>query len=238
MKKLYIILLVTLLTNFSLSQSYNYNEAKEFIISGIITSLDNEELLEYATITLLNPDDNSVITGGISDKSGKFSIPAQPGKYNILIEFISFKNYNLNSVDLNKDLDLGKIKLELDYESLDEIEIIAEETSVEIRLDKKIYTVGKDLTVRGGTGTDVLDNIPSVSTDIDGNILLRGNDAARILINGKPSRLVGVNSSFIKELPADAIEKVEVITSPSARYEAEGSGGIINIILRKSKKLG
>ena len=105
-------------------------------------------------------------------------------------------------------------------------------------MDKKIYTVGKDLTVRGGTGTDVLDNIPSVSTDIDGNILLRGNDAARILINGKPSRLVGINSSFIKELPADAIEKVEVITSPSARYEAEGSGGIINIILRKSKKLG
>ena len=82
-------------------------------------------------------------------------------------------------------------------EPLGEIEIFAEETSVEIRLDKKIYTVGKDLTVRGGTGTDVLDNIPSVSTDIDGNILLRGNDAARILINGKPSRLVGVNSSFI-----------------------------------------
>ena len=238
MKKLYNILFFIILTNLSFSQSYNYNQAKEFIISGIISSLDNEELLEYATITLLNPDDNSVITGGISDNSGKFSIPAQAGKYNILIEFISFKNYNINSVDLNKDLDLGKIKLELDYESLGEIEIIAEETSVEIRLDKKIYTVGKDLTVRGGTGTDVLDNIPSVSTDIDGNILLRGNDAARILINGKPSRLVGINSSFIKELPADAIEKVEVITSPSARYEAEGSGGIINIILRKSKKLG
>ena len=157
MKKLYNVLFFIILTNLSFSQSYNYNQAKEFIISGIISSLDNEELLEYATITLLNPDDNSVITGGISDNSGKFSIPAQAGKYNILIEFISFKNYNLNSVDLNKDLDLGKIKLELDYESLGEIEIIAEETSVEIRLDKKIYTVGKDLTVRGGTGTDVLD---------------------------------------------------------------------------------
>ena len=187
MIKLYNILFFTLLINLSFSQSFDYNQAKEFIISGIISNIDNEELLEYATITLLNPDDNSVITGGISDNLGKFSIPARSGKYNILIEYISFKNYNLNNIDLNKDLDLGIIKLELDYESLGEIEIVAEETSVEIRLDKKIYTVGKDLTVRGGTGIDVLDNIPSVSTDIDGNILLRGNDAARILINGKNS---------------------------------------------------
>ena len=238
MKKLILFLNIFFTTIYLFSQSNNYNQTKEFIISGVISSLESEELLEYATITLLDPNDNNVITGGITDNLGRFSIPAQSGKYNILIEFISFKNLNLNNVDLNKDLNLGKIKLELDYESLGEVEIIAEETSVEIRLDKKIYTVGKDLTVRGGTGSDVLDNIPSVSTDIDGNILLRGNDAARILINGKPSRLVGINSSFIKELPADAIEKVEVITSPSARYEAEGSGGIINIILRKSKKLG
>ena len=238
MKKLILFLYIFFTTIYLFSQSNNYNQTKEFIISGVISSLESEELLEYATITLLDPNDNNVITGGITDNLGRFSIPAQSGKYNILIEFISFKNLNLNNVDLNKDLNLGKIKLELDYESLGEVEIIAEETSVEIRLDKKIYTVGKDLTVRGGTGSDVLDNIPSVSTDIDGNILLRGNDAARILINGKPSRLVGINSSFIKELPADAIEKVEVITSPSARYEAEGSGGIINIILRKSKKLG
>ena len=238
MKKLILFLNIFFTSIYLFSQSNNYNQTKEFIISGVISSLESEELLEYATITLLDPNDNNVITGGITDNLGRFSIPAQSGKYNILIEFISFKNLNLNNVDLNKDLNLGKIKLELDYESLGEVEIIAEETSVEIRLDKKIYTVGKDLTVRGGTGTDVLDNIPSVSTDIDGNILLRGNDAARILINGKPSRLVGINSSFIKELPADAIEKVEVITSPSARYEAEGSGGIINIILRKSKKLG
>ena len=238
MKKLILFLNIFFTTIYLFSQSNNYNQTKEFIISGVISSLESEELLEYATITLLDPNDNNVITGGITDNLGRFSIPAQSGKYNILIEFISFKNLNLNNVDINKDLNLGKIKLELDYESLGEVEIIAEETSVEIRLDKKIYTVGKDLTVRGGTGSDVLDNIPSVSTDIDGNILLRGNDAARILINGKPSRLVGINSSFIKELPADAIEKVEVITSPSARYEAEGSGGIINIILRKSKKLG
>ena len=134
MKKLYCLSLLIFITKLSFTQSYNYNQVKEFIVSGVILSLESEELIEYATITLLNPDDNSVITGGISDNLGNFSIPARAGKYNILIEFISFKNYHLDNVDLNKDLDIGKIKLELDYESLGEVEIIAEETSVEIRL--------------------------------------------------------------------------------------------------------
>ena len=220
------------------SQSYSYNENKEFIVSGKVTSFENSEPLEYATITILDLKDNNVVTGGLSDETGNFKISTKKGIYNVLIEYMSFKNKSLENINVYNDLSIGEVQLELNYESLGEVEIIAEETSVEIKLDKKIYTVGKDLSVRGGTANDVLDNIPSVSTDLDGNILLRGNDAARILINGKPSRLVGVNSTFIKQLPADAIEKVEVITSPSARYEAEGSGGIINIILRKSKKLG
>ena len=220
------------------SQSYSYNENKDFIVSGKVTNSENSEPLEYATITILDLKDNNVVTGGLSDETGNFKISTKKGIYNVLIEYISFKNKTLENINVYNDLSLGEVQLELNYESLGEVEIIAEETSVEIRLDKKIYTVGKDLSVRGGTANDVLDNIPSVSTDLDGNILLRGNDAARILINGKPSRLVGINSTFIKQLPADAIEKVEVITSPSARYEAEGSGGIINIILRKSKKLG
>ena len=220
------------------SQSYSYNENKEFIVSGNVTNSENSEPLEYATITILDLKDNNVVTGGLSDETGNFKISTKKGIYNVLIEYMSFKNKTLENINVYNDLSLGEVQLELNYESLGEVEIIAEETSVEIRLDKKIYTVGKDLSVRGGTANDVLDNIPSVSTDLDGNILLRGNDAARILINGKPSRLVGINSTFIKQLPADAIEKVEVITSPSARYEAEGSGGIINIILRKSKKLG
>jgi len=230
--------IIALNFNLNFSQYNNYSQPKEFIISGIVSSLDNDELLEYATITLLNTENNNVVTGGISDNFGKFSIPAQAGTYNILIEYISFKNLTLNNVVINSNFELGKIQLELDYESLSEVEIIAEETTVEVKLDKKIYTVGRDLSVRGGNAGDVLDNIPSVSVDIEGNILLRGNDAARILINGKPSSLVGIDSKFLQQLPSDAIEKVEVITSPSARYEAQGSGGIINIILRKSKKLG
>ena len=238
MNRLFITSVFILVFKLNFSQSYNYNQPKEYIISGVISSLDNDELLEYATITLLNPQDKSVITGGISDNLGKFSIPVKVGTYDVLIEFISFKTLTLDKVELNNNIDLGKIRLELDYEALGEVEIIAEETTVEVKLDKKIYTVGRDLSVRGGNAGDVLDNIPSVSVDLEGNILLRGNDAARILINGKPSSLVGIDSKFLQQLPSDAIEKVEVITSPSARYEAQGSGGIINIILRKSKKLG
>ena len=238
MRKHLIAAIIALTFNLNFSQYNNYSQPNEFIVSGIVSSIDNDELLEYATITLLNTENNDVITGGISDNFGKFSISTKPGKYNILIEYISFKNLTLNEVEINNNIDLGEIKLELDYESLNEVEIIAEETTVEVKLDKKIYTVGRDLSVRGGNAGDVLDNIPSVSVDIEGNILLRGNDAARILINGKPSSLVGIDSKFLQQLPSDAIEKVEVITSPSARYEAQGSGGIINIILRKSKKLG
>ena len=227
-----------LIFNITFSQPNNYNLEKEFILSGNISSMDDGEMLEYATITLLKPEDSSVVTGGLSDSEGKFKVSAKSGTYNVLIEFISFKNITLKDIVLKNNLNLGKIQLELDYESLAEVEIIAEETTVEVKLDKKIYTVGRDLSVRGGNAGDVLDNIPSVSVDIEGNILLRGNDAARILINGKPSSLVGIDSKFLQQLPSDAIEKVEVITSPSARYEAQGSGGIINIILRKSKKLG
>ena len=159
-----IIILITIsFSNLIHSQSYNYNTPNEFVISGIISSLDDDELLEYATITLLDPKNSSVITGGITDSSGKFSISAKKGNYNVLIEFISFKNLTLNNIELKNNVDLGKIKLELDYESLGEVEIIAEETTVEVKLDKKIYTVGRDLSVRGGNAGDVLDNIPSVS---------------------------------------------------------------------------
>ncbi len=229
---------------FFISFTYSQNPYKaaeftnQFNVFGKIIDAEGSEPLEYATVTILNPVDNNVVTGGITDKNGVFNIPISKGEYNILIEYISFKNYTVENLNVSENKDLGVISLIIDIESLDAVEIIAEETTVEIKLDKKIYTVGKDLTVRGGNAEDVLDNIPSVSVDLEGNILLRGNDAARILINGKPSSLVGIDSHFLQQLPSDAIEKVEVITSPSARYEARGSGGIINIILRKTKKLG
>ncbi|WP_111682714.1 outer membrane beta-barrel family protein [Winogradskyella tangerina] len=212
---------------------------KEVKVEGKVIEEGSNIPLEYATITFKNATDNTVVTGGITDTEGKFSITVPAGNYNIAVEYISYKSKTYDNKAITDNINLGTVSLALDIESLEEVEIIAETTTVDIRLDKKIYNVGKDLTVRGGTVSDVLDNVPSVSVDVEGNVALRGNGDVRILINGKPSGLVGLNSTdALRQLPAEAIERVEVITSPSARYDAEGSAGILNIILRRSKLQG
>jgi len=214
-------------------------EQKEVKITGKVIDKDSNQPLEYATIAFFSKRLNKMVTGGITDAKGNFSIPVPTGTYDISIEYISFKSQTIPDKQILNSENIGSFSLEIDMEALDEVEIIAERTTVEIRLDKKIYNVGKDLTVSGGTVSDVLDNVPSVSVDAEGNIALRGNDNVLILINGKPSGLVGLNSTdALQQLPAEAIEKVEVITSPSARYESEGTAGIINIILRRSKLQG
>ena len=218
-------------------QNGNFQQQK-VEISGKVIDKETQQPLEYATVVLTSLRTKKV-TGGLTDKNGNFAIETNRGIYDISIEFISFKSYKLLKQRILKNINLGTIPLQIDSEALDEVEIIAEKTTVEIKLDKKIYNVGKDLTVRGGTVSDVLDNVPSVSVDVEGNVALRGNDNVRILINGKPSGLVGLSSTdALRQLPADAIEKVEVITSPSARYDAEGTAGILNIVLRRSKLQG
>jgi outer membrane receptor protein involved in Fe transport len=212
---------------------------KDVTITGKVLDKTTSQPLEYATVAFFSKAENRLVTGGITDEAGNFSIPVPSGLYDISIEFISFVKQTIPDQDLSKDKFIGTINLEADTEALDEVSIIAEKTSVEIKLDKKIYNVGKDLTVRGGTVSDVLDNIPAVSVDVEGNVALRGNENVRILINGKPSGLVGLNSTdALRQLPAESIERVEVITSPSARYDAEGTAGILNIILRRSKLQG
>ncbi len=211
----------------------------EVVITGKILDNTTKTPLEYATVVFKSQSDNKIITGGITNENGEYNIPVETGLYTISFEYIGFKTVKISGKNITKNEDLGSKYLEEDAEALEGVEIIAETTTVEIKLDKKIYNVGKDLTVRGGTVSDVLDNVPSVSVDVEGNVALRGNDNVRILINGKPSGLVGLNSTdALRQLPAESIEKVEVITSPSARYDAEGTAGIINIILRRSKLQG
>ncbi len=212
---------------------------KDFIITGKVLDKETKDPLEYATISFFNKKKNKIVAGGITNMNGTFSIPVPRGIYDVSVEYISFKTQTIQNKKIFSNQDLGSFFLEIDLESLDEVEIIAERTTVEIKLDKKVFNVGKDLTVSGGSVSDVLDNVPSVSVDGEGNVALRGNDNVRILINGKPSGLVGLNSTeALRQLPAESIEKVEVITSPSARYEAEGTAGILNIILRRSKLQG
>ncbi|MDB2366418.1 TonB-dependent receptor, partial [Flavobacteriaceae bacterium] len=191
------------------------------------------------TISLKHKRIPDKIFGGITDENGKFSVEVNPGMYNIKIDYISFESYVDDNLRVIENTDIGNTALNLDVSMLDEVEVRAERTQVEVRLDKKIYNVGQDITVRGGNVSDVLANIPSIEVDFDGNVSLRGNSNVKILINGKPSGLVGLaGPQGLRSIPSESIEKVEVVTSPSARYSAEGTAGILNIILKKQDLLG
>ena len=210
----------------------------EVIVTGNIVEEGTNLALEYATIAFINQS-GDIVNGGISDTKGNYSITVPAGVYTIQFEFISYKTKSLTDRSLFKNTKLPPVSLAIDSESLDEVLIRAETTEVQIRLDKKIYNIGKDLTTSGANVGEALNNIPSVTVDIEGAISLRGNENVRVLINGKPSAIAGFGSTdALRQLPADAIERVEVITSPSARYDAEGTAGILNIILRKEKTLG
>ncbi|RAV30388.1 TonB-dependent receptor domain-containing protein [Sinomicrobium soli] len=218
---------------------YSLFAQRSVTLTGTVIDQEFNTPLEYATVVVKSLDNPEVVTGGMTDTEGKFSVSVRPGKYDISVEFISYKSYTLNNQDITRSRDLGTIPLNVDVAQLDEVEVVGQRTTVELRMDKKIYNVGQDLTARGGSVSDVLDNVPSVMVDVEGNVSLRGNDDVRILINGRPSSMVGQSSTdVLRQLPSDAIEKVEVITSPSARYDAQGTGGILNIVLKKGRLEG
>src|SRR5690606_12143802 len=217
----------------------SYSQSGNFTVSGKVIEKGSGVPLEFATVSFTKTGTNDLVNGGITDLDGNFALNVPGGTYDIKIEFISFKSVTLSGRVVSDDVQLTPVSLEIDSESLDEVVVRAETTEVQVRLDKKIYNIGKDLTTRGATVGDALSNVPSVAVDIEGSISLRGNENVRILINGKPSAIAGFgDTDALTQLPADAIERVEVITSPSARYDAEGTAGIINIILRKEKTLG
>lgn len=212
-------------------------ERKKVKITGTIIEKTSKQPLEYATITFTNTRNPKAIGGGITNAKGEFEVEISAGMYNVKAEFISFKATEIKDKKLTEDANIGAIALEEDAQQLNAVNVRAEKSTVEIKLDKKVYNVGQDLMVKGGTVSDVLDNIPSVAVDVEGNVTLRGNDNVKILIDGRPSNAINV-SDALRLIPADAIDKVEIITNPSARYEAEGGGGIINILLKKGKNLG
>ena len=212
------------------------------IVKGKVVDAISKSPLEYATISIFSQKDSSIVTGDITDKSGVFVIETPPGRYYAKVDFIGFEPKMLDNFMIGREsrtVDLGSIELGANSEVLNEIEVRAEKSSIQMGLDKRIFNVGKDLANNGGSAADILDNVPSVAVDIDGNVSLRGNEGVQILIDGKPSGLVGIGSSGgLKALPANLIDKVEVITNPSAKFEASGTSGIINIVLKKEKKSG
>lgn len=222
--------LIFILTLFSLT---SFGQARQIVLSGTIADSDSGEPLPYATVSAFNRN-GDLADGGIADENGVFKLMVSPNQYSLNFEYIGFESVTTEIKPYTNNINVGTIKLNSSVESLEGVDVVGQSAEVEIRLDKRVYSVGKNNLIRGGTVSDVLENVPSVSVDIDGNIELRGNSNLRILVDGKPSGLIGLGGiDALTRLPAESIEKVEVITSPSARYQAEGTTGIINIILAK-----
>jgi outer membrane receptor protein involved in Fe transport len=236
MKNTFLLLVLSLVISFT-TVAQKPSE-KKITISGKVIEKGNKIAVEYATVSFKNTASNQLY-GAMTDATGLFTFEVPAGDYTGVIELMSYKKVTIPQKKITENTYLGAFALEADISQLQDVVVIAEKSTVDIKLDKRVYNVGKDMMVKGGTVSDVLDNVPSVTVDTEGNVALRGNENVKILIDGKPSGLAGINvADALKLLPADAVEKVEVITNPSARYDAEGGGGIINIVLRKGKSNG
>ncbi len=212
-------------------------------ISGRVIDSLSQKPIEYATITVFLKGITKPVNGGTSDNKGFFLIEnLTVEKYSITIGFVGYKTKTINNISISANqsvIDLGNITLKGKAEILAEITVTARKPLVENHIDRLVYNVERDITSQGGVATDVLKKIPMVSVDVDGNVELQGSTSIQFLINGKPSTIFG-NSlpEVLQAIPASQIKSIEVITSPGAKYDAEGTGGIINIILKESKTKG
>ncbi|KAF2329059.1 outer membrane beta-barrel family protein [Flavobacterium daemonense] len=210
-------------------------------ITGKVIDAETKIPIEMAIVSVYRSGETKVLNGQTTDQNGAFSIENLPaGEYKITVDFISYKTASYNSVKLNSGaVNLGNIQLAPSSNQLDEVKIVSKTQTVQNKIDKMVYNTANDLTSQGGVATDILKNVPMVSVDIDGNVELQGNPNIRFLINGKPSSIFGASiTDALQSIPASQIKSIEVITSPGAKYDAAGTGGIINIVLKESKVQG
>ncbi len=212
---------------------------KEILVSGLLVEAGTSQPIPYATIVLKNKSNDTTILGAITNDQGVFEMRTEKKDFYIEISFMGFKTIRLQDFKiLGNEVSLGTIKLFQDNQMLDEVVVRGEISKTEFKLDKRVFNVGKDLSSTGASALEVLNNVPSVNVNIEGEINLRGSGGVQILINGKPSVLADESSNALGTITADMIESIEVITNPSAKYEASGTSGILNIILKKEEKQG
>ena len=212
-------------------------------ITGNVVDSTSGEIVEFATVALRFQDSSKDINGGITGDKGQFKITdVKPGKYDLLISFVGYKTKTISGIELTPrkpDYDLGVINLGGNAVLLDQIEVVGQAALIENKVDRIVYNAEQDATSQGGDATDVLRKVPMLSVDIEGNVSLRGSSQVRILLNGKPSGMFSNNvADALKMFPADQIKSVEVITTPGAKYDGEGTGGIINIVTKKKNVEG
>ncbi|MBK8846893.1 MAG: TonB-dependent receptor [Bacteroidetes bacterium] len=212
-------------------------------ISGRVIDASTNLPVEFATIALINKENNRATDGAVTDEQGEFKIKnLKNGNYKLNITFIGYITFEIDSIDISEkktNYNLGKIVLQPDQKLLKEAVVEGEVSLIENKIDKIVFNASKDITTKGGNAGDVLKKVPMVSVDLEGNVMLRGTTNIRVLINNKPSSIMASSvADAMKMIPADEIDKVEVITNPSAKYDAEGTGGIINIITKKKNMEG
>ncbi|MBL7902564.1 MAG: outer membrane beta-barrel protein [Bacteroidia bacterium] len=205
-------------------------------VYGKIVDASTQKPVEYASVVVLWHNKDSLLGGSLTAENGDFSIDNLPpmGGFRIKVTQIGYQTYTSKFyIQLpNKiEVDLGDIALKIDQKLLSEVDVVAEKAQVTMNIDKRVYNVDKDMSVRGGTAVDAMKNVPGVSVDADGNAQLR-NQSPSIFVDGRPSNLT------LQQIPADQIDRIEVITNPSVKYEAQATGGILNIILKKNLKPG
>ena len=226
----------------SLYSQNNNGKSGKGKITGKLIDADANTPLASGSVTLLKQKDSTIVGGAITDKNGDFTISNVAfSKYFIKINYLGYQPKRIKEVFVTKDepvKELGTIALKVGSEMLDEVVVSAERPMIEYGVGKKIINVDKNISAAGGNALDILKNVPSVEVDVDGNVSLRGSQSVNILIDGKPSTLTSAGSSLLEQLPANNIDHLEIITNPSAKYEAEGSAGIINIITKNEKDPG
>ena len=235
--------LIFILTNIIL---YSQNKIinGDGIAIGRVLNAQTEKTMEYVSVKLLAIKDSTIISGVYTDADGKFSLESLPyGTFILKISFAGFEPLFVSPVTFtanSKLFNIGTVKLIPDKEvALKTVKVIGKSDVLMTGIDKKIYNVAEDLSVKGGTANDILNRLPSVEVDQDGNVMLRGEGTVTILIDGRPSSLSGGNGkTLLDALPAGSVERVEIVTNPSAKYNPDGTSGIINIVLKKNKLKG
>jgi len=228
-----------LLLAFSSIAFFTFAQKQGIEIQGKVIEGATQQPIEFATIMIGDKASKSPITGATTDVEGNFSLRTKAKDFYIEISFIGFTNKTITEFDLqNQKINIGTIILLEDSQTLDEVTVRAEKSSTEFKLDKRVFNVGKDLSNTGASALEVLNNVPSVDVNIEGEISLRGSNGVQVLINGKPSVIASESGNALGTITAEMIDKIEVITNPSAKYDAEGTSGIINIVIKKEEKKG
>ena len=225
---------------FILFIAFSFPTLASVSIKGKVIDASTQSPLDFVNVTVFKPGNSVPVASVVSNASGDFTLPTvNNGKYSLRISYVGYNTHNQELVIAEKPLNLGTIPLEGNAKNLAAVEVIGQGSQMRFDIDKKVFSVDKNISAAGGSASDVLKNIPSVKVDNEGNVSLRKDANVEVWINGKPSGLTADNrAQVLQQMPAESIESIEIMTNPSAKFNPEGTAGIINLVMKKNRKAG